>query len=63
MATTQRFRRLAATVLSVAAVFAAAVPARAGQNWMPLLPDQDFYDFQMFAPPDLQGYAIRQDPR
>lgn len=63
MATTQRFRRLAATVLSVAAVVAAAVPARAGQNWMPLLPDQDFYDFQMFAPPDLQDYAIRQDPR
>jgi hypothetical protein len=63
MATTQRLRRLAATVLSVVAVFAAAEPARAGQNWMPLLPDQDFYDFQMFAPPDLQDYAIRQDPR
>jgi hypothetical protein len=25
---------------------------------MPLLPDQDFYDFQLFAPPDLQEYEI-----
>jgi len=63
MATTQRFRRLAATILSVAAVCAATVTVHAGQNWMPLLPDQDFYDFQLFAPPDLQDYAIRQDPR
>ncbi|MFM8735721.1 MAG: BBP7 family outer membrane beta-barrel protein [Pirellulales bacterium] len=63
MATTQSFRRLAAIVLTVAASGVAALPAIAGQNWMPLLPDQDFYDFQLFAPPDLQEYAIRQDPR
>jgi hypothetical protein len=25
---------------------------------MPLLPDQNFYDFQLFAPPDLQDYEI-----
>jgi hypothetical protein len=25
---------------------------------MPLLPDQDFYDFQMFAPPNSQDYEI-----
>jgi hypothetical protein len=63
MATTQGFRRLATTILTAAAAWAAAVPATAGQNWMPMLPDQDFYDFQLFAPPDLQEYAIRQDPR
>ena len=27
-------------------------------DWMPLLPDQDFYDFQLFAPPDLGSYNI-----
>jgi hypothetical protein len=36
---------------------AAVIPARAG-DWMPLLPDQNFYDFQLFAPPDLQDYEI-----
>ena len=30
----------------------------AGDSWVPLLPDQDFYDFQLFAPPDLQEYEI-----
>lgn len=63
MATTKSFWRLTAIVLTVAASVAAAVPTMAGQNWMPLLPDQDFYDFQLFAPPDLQEYAIRQDAR
>ena len=58
MATTQVFRRLKATVLTAAAMIAAAVPAFGGGNWMPLLPDQDFYDFQMFAPPDSQDYEI-----
>jgi hypothetical protein len=42
----------------VLAAFAGAVPALAGGNWMPLLPDQDFYDFQMFAPPTSQDYEI-----
>ena len=27
-------------------------------DWMPLLPDQDFYDFQLFAPPDLGSYNM-----
>ena len=27
-------------------------------DWMPMLPDQDFYDFQLFAPPDLGSYNI-----
>ena len=31
--------------------------AEAG-DWMPMLPDQDFYDFQLFAPPDLNEYGI-----
>jgi hypothetical protein len=37
------------------------VPSRAG-DWMPLLPDQNFYDFQLFAPPDLQDYEIYPEP-
>jgi hypothetical protein len=63
MATTHGFTRLKAILTTVAATVAAAVPAIAGQNWMPLAPSQDFYDFQMFAPPESQDYAIRQDPR
>jgi hypothetical protein len=63
MATTAGFKRvLAASVLAVAVVSATATPARAQGSWMPLLPDQDFYDFQMFAPPDLNSYSIYQDP-
>ena len=58
MATTNGFTRLAAILTTVAALLATAVPAIAGQNWMPLLPDQDFYDFQLFAPPDSQSYEI-----
>ena len=63
MATTNGFRRLAAILSTVAALVATAAPVIAGQNWMPLVPDQNFYDFQMFAPPESQDYAIRQDPR
>ncbi|MFM7245059.1 MAG: BBP7 family outer membrane beta-barrel protein [Planctomycetaceae bacterium] len=63
MDTTPGMKRLAGLLLAAAWLLASATAGRAGQNWMPLLPDQDFYDFQMFAPPDLQDYAIRQDPR
>jgi hypothetical protein len=56
-------KRLAGLLLAAAWLLASASAGRAGQNWMPLLPDQDFYDFQVFAPPDLQEYAIRPDPR
>jgi hypothetical protein len=63
MATTNGLKRLTAILTTVAALLATALPAFAGQNWMPLLPDQDFYDFQMFAPPESQDYAIRQDAR
>jgi hypothetical protein len=58
MATTLGFKRFLATILAAAA----AVPAPAG-DWMPLLPDQDFYDFQLFAPPDLGDYNIYKQDR
>jgi hypothetical protein len=58
MVTTQAFRRLAALVLATAALGSAV---RAG-DWLPLLPDQDFYDFQLFAPPDLQEYGVYHRP-
>lgn len=63
MAITLGLKRLAGVLLGVAGLLALAPAVRAGQNWMPMLPDQDFYDFQIFAPPDLQEYAIRPDPR
>jgi len=63
MATTLGIRRLAAAFLAAAMTALASLPAGAGINWMPMLPDQDFYDFQMFAPPDLQQYSIRPDAR
>lgn len=63
MATTLGMQRLAGLLLGAAGLLASATAVRAGQNWMPLLPDQDFYDFQIFAPPDLQEYAVRQDPQ
>jgi hypothetical protein len=58
MATTLGFKRFLAAILAAAV----AIPA-AGGDWMPLLPDQDFYDFQLFAPPHLQEYAVRPSPR
>lgn len=58
MVTTHLFRRLAALVVATAAICSTV---RAG-DWLPLLPDQDFYDFQLFAPPDLQEYGIYHRP-
>ena len=60
MATKLGFRRFLATILAAAGL-AAGQTAKAGGNWMPLLPDQDFYDFQLFAPPDLDEYGIYQE--
>jgi hypothetical protein len=60
MATTLGFRRFLATILAAAGL-AAGETAKAGGNWMPMLPDQDFYDFQLFAPPDLDEYGIYQE--
>ncbi len=67
MATTPRPKRASglvsklATILALATPLAPALTAKAG-DWMPLLPDQDFYDFQLFAPPDLQEYEIYPEP-
>ncbi|NBX30468.1 hypothetical protein EBR04_08525, partial [bacterium] len=65
MATTFGFRRFTAPFIAWLAVASATCApsgtARAG-DWMPLLPDQDFYDFQLFAPPDLQEYEIYPEP-
>ena len=63
MATTLGLKRLAGLLLAAAGLLASGTAVRAGQNWMPMLPDQDFYDFQIFAPPDLQEYAVRPDPQ
>jgi hypothetical protein len=61
MVTKQRFKRLAALILFVAHGIVAGMPVHAG-DWMPMLPSQDFYDFQLFAPPDLQDYEIYPEP-
>ena len=57
MATTMSFKRLKKVLLSLTAICGSALPTRAG-DWIPMLPDQDFYDFQLFAPPDLNEYQI-----
>jgi hypothetical protein len=61
MVTNERFKRLAALILVVAHGIVAGMPVDAG-DWMPMLPSQDFYDFQLFAPPDLQEYEIYPEP-
>ncbi|MFM8414549.1 MAG: hypothetical protein ACKOCX_07470 [Planctomycetota bacterium] len=61
MATKLGFRRFLAAILAATGL-AAGDTLMAGGNWMPLLPDQDFYDFQLFAPPDLQEYSIYHEP-
>ncbi len=58
MATKSGFKQFLATILATAC--AATVPARAS-DWMPLLPDQDFYNFQLFAPPNLDSYSMYKD--
>lgn len=59
MVTSRAFHSVfAAAALATAACCSAA---RAG-DWLPLLPDQDFYDFQLFAPPDLQEYGVYHRP-
>ena len=57
MVTNERFKRLASLILVLAVCLPHATAARGG-DWMPMLPNQDFYDFQLFAPPDLQDYEI-----
>jgi hypothetical protein len=57
MATNKSLQRFGRLLLAVVTSVTAVIPARAG-DWMPLLPDQNFYDFQLFAPPDMQDYEI-----
>jgi hypothetical protein len=57
MATNKSFNTVGRLILVLATAIASFLPARAG-DWIPMLPDQDFYDFQLFAPPDLQDYEI-----
>jgi len=61
MVTNVRFNRLAALILLLLSGTLSALPLHAG-DWMPMLPNQDFYDFQLFAPPDLQDYEIYPEP-
>ena len=61
MVTNEYFKRLAALIIVLSHIVAAGETARAG-DWMPLLPSQDFYDFQLFAPPDMQDYEIYPEP-
>ncbi len=61
MATNKSLQRFGRLLLAAAISIAAVIPARAG-DWMPLLPDQDFYDFQVFAPPDFREYSIYTEP-
>jgi len=62
MATTLGFRRFLTAILAAATAAGSTAAATAG-DWMPLLPDQDFYDFQLFAPPDLGEYNIYKENR
>ena len=67
MATHPRVKRVTGLVSKLATILALAaplapVPQARGGDWMPLLPDQDFYDFQLFAPPDLQEYEMYPEP-
>lgn len=67
MATHPRVKRVSGLVSKLATILALAtplapVPQARGGDWMPLLPDQDFYDFQLFAPPDLQEYEMYPEP-
>jgi hypothetical protein len=61
MATNVRFNRLAALILVLGGLLSSG-PAVRGGDWMPMLPNQDFYDFQLFAPPDLQEYEMYPEP-
>jgi hypothetical protein len=57
MATHLRLSRVSRLLYLLGAAWTATATVRAG-DWLPLLPSQDFYDFQLFAPPDLQEYEI-----
>ena len=64
MATNKQIRHQTGVVFSViAAIGMLVMPVTCfsvahASDWMPMLPDQDFYDFQLFAPPHLNEYGI-----
>ena len=65
MATNKNLTRLAILILALAGVWempCAVSPAARAGDWLPMLPDQDFYDFQLFAPPDMQDYELYPEP-
>jgi hypothetical protein len=62
MNTTRRNTTRSLVLVATAALLAAGSGARGG-DWMPLLPDQDFYDMQLFAPPDLREYSTYKRPK
>jgi len=62
MATTPRNPVFSLVLAATAALLAGRSGARGG-DWMPLLPDQDFYDMQLFAPPDLREYSTYKRPK
>ncbi len=56
-----KFARVAVTVMLSVAMTGMSGPwmsKTTASDWMPMLPDQDFYDFQLFAPPDLGSYNM-----
>ncbi len=61
MATNQSLQRFLKLILLATGVLATSLATRAA-DWLPMLPDQDFYDFQLFAPPDMQDYEIYPEP-
>jgi len=62
MATTMTFKRFRMAILAALVCGGFAAPQANAGGLIPEMPDLDFYDFQLFAPPDLQEYAIRPDP-
>lgn len=61
MAMNQSLQRFLKLILLATGVLATSLATRAA-DWLPMLPDQDFYDFQLFAPPDMQDYEIYPEP-
>ena len=56
-----RFLRVVVTVMLSVAMTGISSPwmsKTTASHWLPMLPDQDFYDFQLFAPPDLGSYNM-----
>ena len=56
-----KISRIAVTVtlgVAMTGISGQWVSRTTASDWMPMLPDQDFYDFQLFAPPDLGSYNM-----